>query len=172
MDLSPDWLLNMDSRRCMSRAGHWLPPPVSLISDLEPWTNSRKSSKMCPLFPTFQSLPMLILASERVKCVPELSMNSFTVELLDFTSKTKSSPKDVVTWTENNWFLPLKWLIKSESQDKPVSKFRMVNSSFVPELMQKEFTDLMNASRDQKVSLTQVQTWFSPKVLIPQNNSK
>jgi hypothetical protein len=34
----------------------------------------------------------------------------------------------------------------------------MVNSSFVPELMQKEFTDLMNASKDQKVSSMQVQT--------------
>jgi hypothetical protein len=34
----------------------------------------------------------------------------------------------------------------------------MVNSSFVPELMQKEFMDLMNVSRDQKVSLTQAQT--------------
>lgn len=54
-----------------------------------------------------------------------------------------------------NSFRPLKWLIKSESQEKQVLRFLTDSSSFVPELMLKEFMDLSNASKDQRVLLMQ-----------------
>ena len=71
---------------------------------------------------------MLILDSEKDKCALELSLISSTVEQVDFTFKTKSSQRDVDTWTEKNSFQPIKWWIKSELQDKQALKSQKVSS--------------------------------------------
>lgn len=149
-----------------------LPHLVSQTLDSEPWINSVKLSKMCQLSLTYQSLLMLIPDLVKDKCVLELSLISSTVEQVDFTLKIKSSQKDAVIWTESNSFQQIKWLIKSESQDKQVWKFLMVNSLFVREPMPKVFMDWMNVSRDRRVTLMQEQTWFSQKVFTLLNNSR
>lgn len=94
------------------------------------------------------------------------------MEQVGFTLKIKSSQKDVVTWTESNSFQQIKWLIKSELQDKQVWKFLMVNSLSVQEPTPKVFMDWMNVSRDRRVTLMQEQTWFSQKVFTLLNNSR
>lgn len=149
-----------------------LPHLVSQTLDSEQWINSVKLSKTCQLSLTYQSLLMLIPDLVKDKCVLELSLISSTVEQVDFTLKIKSSQKDAVIWTESNSFQQIKWLIKSESQDKQVWRFLMVNSLSVQEPMPKVFMDWMNVSRDRRVTLMQEQTWFSQKVFTLLNNSK
>lgn len=172
MDLLPDWQLNMDSKHSTFLVELLLPHLVSQTLDSELWINSAKLLKMSQLSPICQSLLMLIPDSVKDKCVPELSLTFSTVEQVDFILKIKFSQKDVVTWMENNSFLPIKWLIRLELQDKQALKSQMANLSFVPELTLKECTDCRNASRDQRVLSTQVLIWYSHKDLIQQNNSK